>query len=346
MEYSAAGFVVSGEMRLYLYLHLTAFAAGCILDLIIGDPYRLPHPVRAIGSLISALEKKLYISPDAPGFADRSKALKRRGTLLFMTVIMLTVLFTAALVISAYLIHPYAGAAAEAILTCYILAGRCLCNESMKVSRDLKAGDMDKARFDLSMIVGRDTDKLDEAGMIRAAVETVAENASDGVIAPFIYTFAGGPIAGLLYKAVNTMDSMIAYHNERYEHFGRTAAAADDVLNFIPSRLCALLFCIASAFTSFAGAADAFRIWRRDRRKHQSPNSAQSESACAGALGIRLGGPCSYKGVPSMHPYLGDDNRPLVVKDIARANILMFIAAALLMILLYLPLLLSLLSSP
>ena len=318
-------------MRLYLYLHMIAFAAGCVLDLIIGDPYNIPHPIRAIGSLISALEKKLYISRNGRSDDELNRALRRRGTLLFMTVVILTLSVSAAIVAAAYLIHPCAGAVAEAILTCYILAGRCLCNESMKVSRDLKAGDIDKARFDLSMIVGRDTDKLDEAGIIRAAVETVAENASDGVIAPFIYTFIGGPAAGLLYKAVNTMDSMIAYHNERYEYFGKTAAAADDVLNYIPSRLCALLFCIASFFIPFAHAAEAFRIWRRDRRRHQSPNSAQSESACAGALGIRLGGPCSYKGVPSMHPYLGDDKRPVNVKDIARANIMMFTAAGILM---------------
>ncbi|MBP5609092.1 MAG: cobalamin biosynthesis protein CobD [Lachnospiraceae bacterium] len=322
-------------MRLYLYLHLIAFAAGCLLDLLIGDPYNIPHPIRAIGSLISALEKKLYVSPGSIAGEKRNRALAGRGTLLFMCVILLTFLFTAAVVIGAYLIHPYAGAVVEAVLTCYILAGRCLCNESMKVSRDLKAGDIDKARFDISMIVGRDTDKLDEAGIIRAAVETVAENASDGVIAPFIYTFIGGPTAGLLYKAVNTMDSMIAYRNERYEYFGKTAAAADDVLNFLPSRVCALLFCLAAVVLPFASPKEAFRIWRRDRRKHQSPNSAQSESACAGALGIRLGGECSYKGVHSMHPYLGDHKHPLDIKDIGRANMIMFNAAGILFVLLY-----------
>lgn len=333
-------------MRQYLYLHLIAFAAGCLLDLIIGDPYNIPHPIKAIGSLIAALEKKLYIPADGLDKDKRDKALRGRGTLLFICVILLTLICTAVVLAGAYLIYPYAGAAVEAVLTCYILAGRCLCNESMKVSRDLKAGDIDKARYDISMIVGRDTDKLDEAGIIRAAVETVAENASDGVIAPFIYTFLGGPVAGLFYKAVNTMDSMIAYHNERYEYFGKTAAAADDVLNFIPSRICALLFCMASFFIPFAHPAAAFRIWRRDRRKHQSPNSAQSESACAGALGIRLGGPCSYKGVSSVHPYLGDEKRPMSVKDIARANILMFTSAAILMVLLCLPLLILLQPSP
>ena len=333
-------------MRLYLFLHFIAFAAGCLLDLIIGDPYNIPHPIKAIGSLISALEKKLYINAgEIPG-DERNRALKRRGTQLCIIVLVITFLCTAAALIAAYMIHPYAGAVAEAILTCYILAGRCLCDESMKVSRYLKEGDLETARIFLSMIVGRDTDKLDEKGVIRAAVETVAENASDGVIAPLLYTFIGGQVAGLLYKAVNTMDSMIAYHNERYEYFGKTAAAADDALNYLPSRLCALLFCAAAFFAPFANVTDAYHIWRRDRHKHQSPNSAQSESACAGALGIRLGGPCSYKGVPSMHPYLGDEKRPMCVKDIARANILMFTASALLVILLYIPLLLSLLPLP
>ena len=329
-------------MRRFLCIHLIAFATGCLLDLIIGDPYSLPHPVKAMGSLISALEKRLN-KADAADEDKRAAYLKRRGTLLVITVLLATLLISAAVCIGAYLINIYAGMAVEAILTCYVLAGRCLYNESMKVCRDLKKDDIKKARYDLSMIVGRDTDKLEKPAIIRAAVETVAENASDGCIAPFIYTFIGGPVAGLLYKAVNTMDSMIAYHNERYEYFGKTAAAADDVLNYLPSRLSALLFICAAFLLPGYSAKDACRIWKRDRRKHLSPNSAQTESTCAGALGIQLGGVSYYKGVAVERPRIGDDKREVSVDDIPRANVLMFAAAGILMAILYIPLLICLL---
>jgi adenosylcobinamide-phosphate synthase len=173
------------------------------------------------------------------------------------------------------------------------------------------------------MIVGRDTDALDEAGIVRATVETVAENTSDGVIAPLLYTFFGTPVLGMCYKAVNTMDSMLGYHNDEYENFGKFAARADDVANFIPSRLSAIFMSLAAG-TVGCSMREAFRIWIRDRYKHKSPNSAQTESACAGALGVRLGGSSRYKGVLVEKPYIGDDTRPIVADDIRRAVRLMF----------------------
>ena len=173
------------------------------------------------------------------------------------------------------------------------------------------------------MIVGRDTDMLDEAGIIRATVETVAENTSDGIIAPLLYTFLGTPVLGMCYKAVNTMDSMIGYHNDEYEYFGKVAARADDVANFIPSRLSAVFMCIAAGITG-CSMRNAFRIWIRDRYRHKSPNSAQTESACAGALNIRLGGSSRYRGVLVEKPYIGDDTRPVEANDIKRAIRLMF----------------------
>ncbi|MBR6390472.1 MAG: cobalamin biosynthesis protein CobD, partial [Lachnospiraceae bacterium] len=224
----------------------------------------------------------------------------------------------------------------ESVLTCYILAARSLYDESMKVCRDIERGDTDAARHDLSMIVGRDTDRLDESGMIRAAVETVAENTSDGVLAPLLYTALGGPVLGLAYKAVNTMDSMLGYHNDRYEYFGRTAAKADDVFNYVPSRISAWLIIISSGILGIISheysASGAYRIWRRDRRNHLSPNSAQTESACAGSLMIRLGGTSFYHGVLVEKPVIGDDVRQIRTVHIRYANRLMFTSESIMLI--------------
>lgn len=313
-------------MKAYLVRHLTALLCGYILDLAVGDPHGIPHPVAAIGRLISALERKLY-----PKTGERNPGREqRKGALLCAGVMICTFAVTAAVTVLSYLLHPLAGIAAEAVLTCYILAARSLCEESMKVYRDLEQGDIGKARRDLSMIVGRDTAELNEDAVIRAAVETVAENTSDGVIAPLIYTVAGGPAAGMLYKAVNTMDSMLGYHNERYEYFGKCAALLDDAANFIPSRASALLMIAASAvlslFSRTFDAGGSYRIWRRDRRNHKSPNAAQTESACAGALGLKLGGDSCYGGVLVRKPCIGDGKRAIEREDIRRANLLMFAA--------------------
>ena len=175
------------------------------------------------------------------------------------------------------------------------------------------------------MIVGRDTERLTEEGIIRAAVETVAENASDGVIAPLCYIALGGPVLGFLYKGINTMDSMVGYHNEKYEYFGRAAARLDDAANFIPSRFSALLM-VGAAFVLRMDWRNGWRIFLRDRRNHKSPNSAQTEAACAGILGVRLAGDAWYFGKLVKKPYIGDDSRPVEAEDIVRANRLMYAA--------------------
>ncbi len=290
--------------------------AGILIDLLIGDPHHLPHPVRAIGKLIAALERLLY---------DRGKDRTRifTGALLFAVVIVVTTGLSLAVTVGAYRINIYLGAVVETVMVFYILAAGSLRDESMKVYRALDAGDIREARLCLSMIVGRDTQELDEPAIARAAVETVAENTSDGVIAPLLYTAFLGPAGGMLYKAVNTMDSMIGYRNERYMYFGKVAARADDLFNLIPSRISALFMIVASGFCGY-GLKDAFRIWLRDRYAHKSPNSAQTESVCAGALKVRLGGPSSYGGVIVEKPFIGDDEKPVKASDIIRSIRLMF----------------------
>ena len=232
---------------------------------------------------------------------------------------------TAVILEGAYGLHPAIGCAMEAIMTYQILATKCLKVESMKVYEQLQKQDLPAARKAVSMIVGRDTEQLDETGVAKAAIETVAENASDGVIAPMIYLAVGGPVLGFAYKAVNTMDSMVGYKNEKNLYFGRFAAKLDDVVNFIPSRVAALLMIVASFLPGkrFSGTG-AWKIWRRDSRKHASPNSAQTESACAGSLGIQLAGDASYFGKTVKKPTIGDALRPVKPEDIRCANVLLY----------------------
>lgn len=306
---------------------MTALICGILLDQVIGDPHFMPHPIRAIGKLIMILEKKLLGETNGASVRNPGRE-KRRGILLWFIVILTTVFITALIVAGSYLINKYLGVVIESILTCYILAARSLCRESMAVSKELKKGDIAGARYKLSMIVGRDTAELSEEEIVKAAVETVSENTSDGVIAPLIYTAIGGPVLGFLYKAVNTMDSMLGYKNERFKDFGFMAAKADDVFNFIPSRISAL-FMITGAFVlkMFSKAYDpinAAKIWKRDRLNHKSPNSAQTESVCAGALGLKLGGPHLYGGVMVDKPFIGDEVRKAETQDVKRSNNLMF----------------------
>ena len=209
---------------------------------------------------------------------------------------------------------------------------KCLRDESTKVYRGLKENDTEKARKAVSMIVGRDTDRLDNSGIIRAAVETVAENTSDGVTAPLMFTALGGAIFGYLYKAANTMDSMIGYKNEKYAEIGYFAAKLDDILNYIPSRITALIMIFSSYMLKFNGK-NAYKIWKRDRRKHASPNSAQTESVCAGALEIRLAGDAYYFGELHKKEYIGDDIRPIKNEDIRKANKLMYCTSVIVLIL-------------
>lgn len=287
---------------------------GFVLDSIIGDPYKLPHPIRLIGRLISLLEQLVR---------KHLKNLRAGGALIVLIVTALSTAVPALVLIVCYSIHTALGVAVESIMCCYLLAARCMYNESMKVSRAAGRGDTEEARKAVSMIVGRDTAVLDREGIIRAAVETVAENTSDGVTAPLFYMGFGGAVLAFFYKSVNTMDSMIGYRNEKFADIGRYAAKLDDVLNFIPSRLTALLMIACAPIIGLDGRS-AYRIWRRDRRKHASPNSAQTESACAGALHVRLAGSAWYFGELHEKPYIGDNDRPIEPRDIRRANRLMY----------------------
>lgn len=303
--------------------HMIAFFFGFLLDLVLGDPYSFPHPIRLIGKLITKLEKKLLKEKQR----DERREL-RRGFVLVGLVVFMTVAITAILLIGAYYIHPYLGVLVETIMTYQILATKCLKVESMKVYKSLTTEGLIEARQAVSMIVGRDTNVLDEEGVTKAAVETVAENTSDGSIAPMLYTAIGGPILGFCYKAVNTMDSMVGYKNDQYLYFGRVAARLDDIVNFIPARISAYLMILAA----FIGGKDyngkrAYKIYKRDNRNHASPNSAQTESACAGALGIQLAGDASYFGKVVKKPYIGDALRKVEFEDIKRVNRLMYLTA-------------------
>lgn len=307
---------------------LTEYAAaaciGFLIDFIVGDPHGLWHPVCGIGSLISRMEKHLRRRvPDTP------KNLLLAGAALAITVPCVTVLITALILLVAGFIHPLFRFVVLCALDGWILAARSLKTESMKVYRELKAGDLNGARYAVSMIVGRDTEHLSAEGVTKAAVETVAENASDGVVAPLLFLFFLGPVGGFFYKAVNTMDSMVGYKNEKYLYFGRAAAKLDDLVNWIPARITGLSFAAAAFLIPGMSGANAFRIWRRDRRNHKSPNSAQSESACAGALGVQLAGDAWYFGELYKKPTIGDALRPVEPEDIPRANRLMYVASVL-----------------
>lgn len=309
--------------------HIFAFIAGFVLDLLIGDPHFIPHPVRLIGSLISFCDKRLNCDDGYNISEKKINLIKyKRGMLLAFTVIFATFAISVIIIVAAYSINLYAGVIAEAVMTWQILATKCLRVESMRVYDALRTDGVDAGRRAVSMIVGRDTSVLDAAGVTRAAVETIAENTSDGVIAPMLYTAIGGPVLGFVYKAVNTMDSMLGYKNDKYMYFGRFAARLDDVVNFIPARISAYLM-IAAAFIGgrqFDGK-NAYRIFKRDRFNHASPNSAQTESVCAGALRVQLAGDAVYFGKLVKKKYIGDGLREIEYEDIKRANRLMYITA-------------------
>lgn len=300
------------------------------MDLCFGDPHWMPHPVRGMGWLIGKLENGLRrICPkNQPGE-------RLAGIVLTVCVLLVTGSLAYGSLWLAGRIHPLIGLGLESIMCYQMLALKSLKDESMKVYRGLNRGDVEEARYAVSMIVGRDTKPLSEEGIIKAAVETVAENTSDGVIAPLFYMAFGGGAWGAIYKAVNTMDSMIGYKNERYLHLGRTAARLDDLLNFIPARLSALLMIVASRLLGM-DSNNATKIYRRDRYNHKSPNSAQTEAVCAGALDIQLAGNAYYFGTLHEKPTIGDDLRPIEAEDIKRANRLLYMTAVLALILLVL----------
>jgi len=310
----------------YLLFHIAAFLLGFVMDLIIGDPQWFPHPVRAIGGLISFLTKKL-LKTDGERNPKKEQA---GGILCVLTVLIVVTIITSVLSIGSYFIHPYLGLALEAVMTWQILAVKSLRVESMKVYKALMSGTLEDAKKAVSMIVGRDTAVLDEEGVIKAAVETVAENTSDGVIAPMLYTAIGGPVLGFIYKSINTMDSMIGYKNEKYLYFGRAAAKLDDFVNFLPSRISAGIMIFAGAVGGKSySAGNAVRIYKRDRHNHASPNSAQTEAVCAGALGLKLAGNAFYFGKLVEKPFIGDELRSPEREDIRRVNRLMVISAVL-----------------
>ena len=306
--------------------HGAALLAGCVIDWMTGDPLWLPHPVRLMGTMIDGMESRLRAWTNGAGNKGQSRA----GAVLTAFMCLIWWWGPWAMVCAAERLWP-AGAwavllLAEGFLCSLMLAARGLYTESMKVCRSLEAGRTEEARCHVSMIVGRDTLALDEGGIARAAVETVAENASDGVIAPFLFMALLGPAGGTLYKAVNTMDSMVGYKNDRYLYFGRWAARLDDLLNLAPARLTGILMVLGAWVLPGMDGAHAWKVFLRDRKRHASPNSAHGEAACAGALHLRLAGDAWYFGTLHKKPYIGDDDREIEPADIRRANRLMFFA--------------------
>ncbi len=307
-----------------ILLQTAAIAVGFLIDFFVGDPYCIPHPVVGIGKLISFFDKKLR-------HGDNDRRGISRGVITVIAVVLLSTMVPALLLFVLWKLSHWAFFAVECIMCWQIVAARQLVRESRKVERELEKGDTEKARTAVSYIVGRDTDVLDADGICRAAVETVAENTSDGVIAPLIWMILFGAVGGFFYKAVNTMDSMIGYKNDKYIYFGRAAAKTDDAVNFIPSRVSALLMILACPFCRL-DMKNAYRIFRRDRFKHASPNSAQTESVCAGALRVRLAGDAVYGGVVHKKEFIGDPIRDIEPKDIKRAGNLMYVSSLFMLI--------------
>ena len=300
--------------------HILALILGFLLDLAFGDPRFLYHPIRLIGNLIAWAEK-----PFRAVFPKSEKGELAAGAFFAVFVMAVSTAVPALILWLAARASFWLAFVLEVFWSFQILAAKSLKSESMKVYEALKEGNLEKARTAVSMIVGRDTQSLTEEGVAKAAVETVAENSSDGVVAPLIFLAVGGPVLGFFYKAVNTLDSMVGYKNDRYLYFGRFSAKLDDVLNFIPSRLSGLLLVAASplAGLDFKGA---WRIFKRDRKNHASPNSAQTEAAAAGALGVQLAGDAYYFGKLYKKPTIGDAQHPVEYEDIRRVNRLMYAA--------------------
>ena len=297
-------------------MNLLSIYTGYALDLIIGDPYSFPHPVRYIGKLISIVEKQIR------KITSSDKGLKIAGFFLWFIVVGATFGITT-LVLQLFKFNKLAYFIVNTILIYTTLATKCLKDESGKIYKVLKTGDLEKSRIQLSYIVGRDTKNLNEKEIVRATVETVAENTVDGIIAPLFYGFIGGAPLAMAYKAVNTLDSTVGYKNDKYYYLGFASAKIDDIANYIPARLGVILLPLGSLFTGF-NFKDALKIGIRDRKNHKSPNCAFSEGAVAGALGIQLGGTNVYFGKEVYKPTIGDKTREIEIEDIVRTNKIMY----------------------
>lgn len=297
---------------------LLPLALGFLLDLAIGDPEFLPHPIRLMGKEIEIGERLLR-----KGFPKTERGELAAGTVLGIFIPALSFFISFAVLVFAYGINLWLGAAVETLMCYQMLAVKSLKRESMKVYDALKKQDLESARERVSRIVGRDTEHLDETQVAKAAIETVAENTSDGTVAPLLFMAMGGAPLGFLYKAINTLDSMVGYKNDAYLFFGRFSAALDDLANVIPARMSAVLMILASLFLGL-DYRNACRIFRRDRFNHASPNSAQTEAVCAGALDIQLAGDAYYFGKRYRKKTIGDAIKPVSYQDIAAANRLLY----------------------
>lgn len=302
---------------------LFALLAGFVIDLIVGDPHSIPHPVIGIGKLISGFEKVLRRL-----FSKTERGEKAAGGVLWMLVVVISTAVPALLLWLCHWISPWLRLAVESIMCWQILATKSLKDESMKVYDALQTGDMEKSRYAVSMIVGRDTARLDDKAVARAAVETVAENTSDGIVAPMLFLAIGGAPLGFFYKAVNTMDSMLGYVEMPYKNIGLVPAKMDDIVNYIPARLSALVM-LASGWLLKLDVKNGWRIFKRDRYNHASPNSAQTESVCAGLLDLRLAGNAWYHGELHKKKFIGDALREIEYEDIKRACRLLYVTAVL-----------------
>ena len=306
---------------------LLAVVLGFGIDLIVGDPHSIPHPVIFIGKLISAMEKLVRKI-----FPKTIKGENFAGGALWLVVVAVSTAIPALIIWLCYGLNTWLGLALESIMCWQILATKSLKDESMKVYDALKTGDIEKSRYAVSMIVGRDTANLDDKAVARAAVETVAENTSDGIVAPLMFLCLGGAPLGFFYKAVNTMDSMLGYVEMPYKNIGLVPAKMDDVMNFIPARLSALIM-LAAGWLLKLDVKNGWKIFQRDRFNHASPNSAQTESVCAGLLGLRLAGDAWYHGELHKKKYIGDTLREIEYEDIPRSCRLLYVTAILSLIL-------------
>ncbi len=305
-----------------------AVGLGFLMDCVLGDPERLWHPIMGIGSMISFWSKTLR-----KWFPQSDRGQFWAGVCLWPLVVIPSWLIPFVLLWLVGMVHPAVRFLLEIVFCWQIFAAKSLKQAALRVYDALKAGDLQLARKYVSWIVGRDTAGLDAKQVTKAAVETVAENTSDGVIAPLVFLLLGGAPLGFAYKAVNTLDSMVGYKNEEFLYFGRFSARMDDVWNFIPARLSGLLFVVCAAPAGL-DARGAWHCFRRDRLRHASPNSAQTEAACAGALGVQLAGNACYFGKLYEKPTLGDAKRDIEPEDIVRTNRLMYWASAVAVVLL------------